>query len=63
MADGIISQGICPKCCGESLEFSGHSNNGGVYDNYISYEFSCDDCGYEGKELYELNYVETMEVK
>jgi len=62
MADGIISQGICPSCGGESLEFKGQSN-GRVQDNYVSFEFSCDDCGYEGKEFYELTYVETMEVK
>jgi uncharacterized OB-fold protein len=48
-------QGHCPMCGSEDLEMV----DAKIYGTELEYEFTCDDCGSEGTEWYELKYIET----
>lgn len=48
-------QGYCPVCGSEDLEWGSTEISG----TDLGYEFTCNDCGSEGTEWYELTYIET----
>lgn len=48
--------GICPQCGRANLEWEASYPE----DNMYCYEFTCQDCGAEGKEWYELMYEKTI---
>lgn len=52
---GEIS-GKCPKCNSGNLNYGDSGEEGESY----YYEFTCDDCGAEGKEWYFMEYVESI---
>ena len=50
-----MEQGKC-NCGSENITYGiSYPDN----DNYL-YEFTCDDCGKEGKEYYFMEYIETI---
>jgi len=42
----------CVKCNSDNIIYGGFE----VQDNYGYYEYTCQDCEYEGKEYYKLVY-------
>ncbi len=49
------TQGKCPNCKSEDIDY-------GVMipqDEFVFYPFTCNECGVEGKEYYNLEYTET----
>ena len=50
--------GKCPKCGSENLEWG----NTELYSESLGYEFTCNDCGCEATEWYDLTYSETITV-
>ena len=47
--------GICPECGSNDLYFGASEPEG----ESIFYEFTCNKCGIEGREYYNLTYSET----
>ena len=52
----IQEQGKCPKCGSDDVDY-GDSNIDG---ETISYELTCNKCGCQAEEYYNLNYSETI---
>jgi hypothetical protein len=48
-------QGQCPKC----KSFNIHYEPMELQDNDVYYPLYCEDCHYEGREWYHLEYIET----
>lgn len=48
-------QGYCPVCGSGDLEWGSTE----ILGKGLGYEFTCNDCGSEGTEWYELTYIET----
>lgn len=48
-----IAEGKCVKCKGENLEYDGMDIDG----ECVSYKYTCDDCGDDGVEYYNLQYA------
>ena len=48
--------GVCPQCLSENLQYETCINDG----NQLYYPFVCEDCHYEGKEWYNLNFIEIV---
>lgn len=47
--------GTCKKCLGVNIEYSEPVfENENVYFPYV-----CDDCNYNGKEVYKMTYIKT----
>ena len=46
-------QGRCPKCGSDNIDWGDNEQ----YDNQIAYEFECCDCGFEGKEWANIEFV------
>lgn len=46
--------GVCPKCGKESLDYGAIE----VQDDMIYYPYTCSECGTEGKEWYNIEFVE-----
>ena len=57
MDHSFSSQGACPICKGENLSYETICDDGSTH---AYYEMECDDCGFKGREFYELVYVETI---
>jgi len=49
--------GKCVNCNSINIDYEGCE----MVDDMISYEYSCNDCGSNGKEWYEITYVESIE--
>lgn len=49
-------RGKCPKCGSENLEWG----NTKLAGKSLGYEFTCNDCGCEATEWYNLTYSETV---
>ncbi len=47
--------GICPKCGSEDLDYGVIE----VQDDMVYYPFTCSECGAEGKEWYDLDFIES----
>lgn len=45
-------QGVCPVCNSENLEYGSSDIDG----DFISYDWTCEDCKSEGLEWYELTF-------
>jgi hypothetical protein len=48
-----IAEGKCVKCKGENLEYDGMDMDG----ECVWYKYTCDDCGDDGVEYYNLQYA------
>lgn len=48
--------GKCPKCGNELLNYGSLEISDG---DFVFYPFECPECGFEGRENYELNYIDT----
>jgi hypothetical protein len=48
-------EGLCAKCGSYDVDFYTAISQ----DNQISYPYSCKNCGHQGKEWYELTYIES----
>ena len=46
-------QGVCPVCNSENLEYGSSDFEGDV----MGYDWTCEDCGSQGTEWYELTVV------
>ena len=51
-----MTEGICPKCGSENLDYQDSEEK----DEYLVYEFECEKCGATGKEWYTVSYLETV---
>lgn len=49
--------GKCVNCNSINIDYE----NCEMVDDMISYEYSCNDCESNGKEWYEITYVESIE--
>ena len=49
----MTEPGKCPKCGSENLDYS----DSDILDNGIDYNFTCNECGFSGKECYDLKFV------
>lgn len=46
-------QGVCPVCNSENLKYDRY---GSIHGDLISYDWTCEDCGSQGTEWYELTF-------
>lgn len=51
-----VFRGCCPKCGSEELTYGDTVSE----RDYMGYEFTCDACGKNGIEWYELVYTESI---
>lgn len=51
-----IMRGCCPKCGSDNLTYEDTQ----LEADMLGYEFTCDECGAEGTEWYELVYTESI---
>lgn len=51
-----ITRGCCPKCGSDNLSYEDTTFEG----DCMGYEFTCEDCGSEGIEWYDLHYTESI---
>lgn len=56
-----IEEGVCPKC-GELLVYIRGPVTNDTADVEVYWEVKCVDCGFEGKEWYDLKFTEFEEV-
>lgn len=49
--------GTCPKCDSDNLEFGSIEISG---DTIMSQEISCNNCDFNGAEIFDIKYVETI---
>ena len=49
------NQGVCPKCESENLTW-----DSAEIDNEVRYPYTCEDCEFEGIEIYALNFLGHM---
>ena len=54
MADIRIEQGICPKCGSKNLDYGCSEPK----DESIHYPYTCQDCGFDGEEVYSIEFAE-----
>jgi ribosomal protein L37AE/L43A len=48
-----MNDGVCPRCDGENLDYQ----SGNLEDTLqYSFEVECKDCGWKGKEWYEMRF-------
>jgi len=47
------TQAVCPKCGSENLNYG---DSEPIDEEYV-YEFTCDNCGFEGKEWYKMTFL------
>ena len=47
--------GYCANCNKENIEYGSQV----LCDNNLYYLYHCEDCGYDGKEWFELKYIES----
>jgi predicted RNA-binding Zn-ribbon protein involved in translation (DUF1610 family) len=52
-----MTQGECPNCGSQEVTYGDSTLEG----ESVGYEFTCDKCGKEFVEWYNLTYVETVE--
>jgi len=55
MIPRIYEAGICPSCGSEDLDF----NDMSMFENVMSYRFTCNECQEEGLEVYSITYQYT----
>ena len=55
MAKRKVCEGNCPKCGSDDLEFFDTIKDG----MSLGYEFECNECGSQGTEWYNLEYVDS----
>jgi len=48
-----ISQGICPKCGSDNLEYGPVEPE----DESIYYPYTCQNCDFDGNEYYDVNFT------
>lgn len=51
-----MSRGICPKCNGTNLRYGFHENFG---HQTVYQSFTCNECGCEATEWFEVVYTKT----
>ena len=52
----LSQEGKCPQCQSENLTYETCVNEG----NQLYYPFTCENCGYQGKEWYSLTFIEIV---
>ena len=48
----MTPQGVCPKCKSENLAWDSVE-----VDEAVLYPYTCEDCDFEGYEIYELTFL------
>ena len=49
-------QGECPQCASLDISYDPME----LHDDNVCYPLVCNECHYEGKEWYELKYIESI---
>jgi len=61
MSDGYLSEGKCPLCESDDLDYDGFKIDNLAENSEGYFKYICENCLFVGREYYSLKYIETIE--